>query len=129
MSSFHRGLLAAAVASWWALACGGDDGMTGTGGNGDGNGNGGGTQTQETSVSVRDNLFDPDQNTISAGQTVTWTWAGSNSHNVTFDDAGIGNSVTQSAGSFQKTFSQTGNFTYYCTVHGRAVMSGEVVAQ
>lgn len=84
---------------------------------------------QTTSVDVIDNAFDPDDIQVAAGATVTWTWTGSNPHTVTFDDASIGNSATKTDGSFQKGFDSAGTFTYFCQVHGRAVMSGEVVVQ
>ena len=78
-------------------------------------------------VDVVDNRFTPPDNSIDIGQTVTWNWGGAHPHNVTFDDPEIGNSVTQVQGSFEKTFDEAGEFTYFCTVHGRAVMSGSVV--
>ena len=83
-----------------------------------------------TAVNVIDNSFSPTSNAVSTGETVTWTWNGSNSnsHNVTFDDPSIGNSATKTSGSFARTFNAVGDFTYYCTVHGRAVMSGKVTA-
>ncbi len=82
--------------------------------------------TVTTAVSVRDNSFSPASNAVSTGQTVTWTWNGSNQHNVTFDDLSIGSSATKSSGTFLKQFAQAGDFTYFCTVHGRTVMSGTV---
>ncbi len=79
-------------------------------------------------VNVDDDFFDPTSRTVSAGTTVQWTWIGANSHNVTFDD-GVGNSVTQTSGTHSRQLNQTGTFTYICTIHGRAVMSGEIVVQ
>ena len=57
--------------------------------------------------------------------TVTWTWTGRNPHSVTFD-AGGPNSVIQRSGTFSRTFGSAGAFTYFCSVHGRVVMSGTV---
>ena len=82
--------------------------------------------TVTTAVNVIDNSFSPTSNAVTTGQTVTWTWNATNSHNVTFDDPSIGNSATKTSGSFLKQFAQAGDFTYYCTVHGRALMSGTV---
>ena len=79
-------------------------------------------------VNVGDDFFDPSSRTVSAGTTVQWTWMGGNPHNVTFDD-GVGNSVTQTSGTHSRLLNQTGTFTYICTIHGRAVMSGEIVVQ
>ena len=101
-------------------ACGGDDA------NGPGPGPGSGPETGP--VAVRDNFFQPAEVTVArAAETaeVVWNWTGSNQHNVTFD-AGPPHSETQTSGSFSRSFSEAGAFTYYCTVHGRAVMSGTV---
>ncbi len=85
--------------------------------------------TETTQVTIVDNSFNPSANLIDSGQMVTWTWSGTNSHNVTFDDNALANSATQTAGTFAQTFDAAGEFTYYCTVHGRAVMSGRVVVE
>ena len=82
-------------------------------------------------VTVGDNFFRPGTTTLTragAGVTVSWSWAGGNQHNVTFD-AGGPNSATQTSGSFSRTFTEAGNFTYICTIHGRSVMSGTVAVQ
>lgn len=83
---------------------------------------------ETTNVGVIDNSFTPAANSVAPNQTVTWTWNGSNSHNVTFDDSSIGSSATQMTGTFSTSFPAAGEYTYYCTVHGRDVMSGSVVA-
>lgn len=107
----------ALLASLALLSCGDDNQPTDPGPTG---------PTVTTSVNVVDNDFDPGGNAVSVGQTVTWTWQGNNQHNVTFDDAGIGNSATKNSGTFNATFDTAGDFTYFCTVHGRAIMSGRV---
>ena len=79
-------------------------------------------------VSVRDNFFQPasvSMSRVDGTAEVLWSWAGGNTHNVTFD-AGPPNSETQVSGSFARSFSEAGAFTYFCTVHGREVMSGTV---
>ncbi len=83
--------------------------------------------TTTTSVSIVDNGFQPAANMIEVAETVTWLWTGSNPHNVTFDDERLANSVTKVDGSFQQAFDTAGEFTYFCSIHGRAVMSGRVV--
>jgi plastocyanin len=91
----------------------------------------GGSSPGAAAVSIGDNFFNPAQVTVDRvdGQAkVTWTWSGNNQHNVTFD-AGGPNSVTQSTGTFSRTFMDAGSFTYICTIHGRAVMSGTVQVQ
>ena len=74
-------------------------------------------------VSVVDNAFDPGGVTIATGGAVTWQWAGTLGHNVTF--ASGPNSVTQTEGSFSRTFGEAGQFDYQCTIHGSS-MSGTV---
>ena len=69
----------------------------------------------------------PAESTGPLERTVTWLWTGSNQHNVTFDDERLANSVTRVDGSFQQAFDTAGEFTYFCSIHGRAVMSGRVV--
>ncbi len=114
------------IASWmwlvgalFAAACGDDDSS----------GPGPGPETGP--VRVDDNFFAPGTVTatrVDGTAQVVWNWAGSNLHNVTFD-AGPPHSDTQSSGSFSRDFSEPGSFTYICTVHGRAVMSGTVTVE
>lgn len=102
-----------------ATACGDDDSS----------GPGPGPETGP--VTVGDNFFQPANVTVAragGAAEVVWNWSGSNLHNVTFD-AGPPNSNTQTSGSFSRTFGEAGSFTYICTVHGRAVMSGTVVVE
>ena len=82
--------------------------------------------TPVSSVTVGDNFYNPSSLSVSSGTTVTWNWSGVAPHTVTFDD-GIGSSGTQSSGIHTRQFTQAGTFGYFCTVHGAAVMSGEVV--
>ena len=91
-----------------------------------------------TSVTVGNNFFQPATATVPAGSTVAWTWNSCANdvygntqctpHSVTFDDGGPSSQV-QSSGTFSRTFNAGGTYTYYCTVHGRNVMSGSVVVQ
>lgn len=80
-----------------------------------------------TGIEVGDDFYKSNHATVFADEQVTWRWTGSNQHNVTFDDPSLGASPTQSSGTYVRTFAGAqsgGNFTYYCTVHGRQVMSG-----
>jgi plastocyanin len=100
-------------------------------GGGDGAGTGPGGDVPPGEVVVGDNFFRPPQVTVVRAEgatTVTWRWTGLNQHNVTFD-AGGANSATQTSGTFARTFTEAGIFTYICTIHGRAVMSGTVEVQ
>ncbi len=88
--------------------------------------------TASVTVGANNTLsFSPASVDIAAGGTVTWTWASGITmpHNVTSADtpARFPSSPTQMSGSYQFTFSAAGSYPYYCTVHGRNVMSGTVV--
>ena len=80
-------------------------------------------------ISVGDNVFDPDEETVPVGTEVTWQWAGSNPHSVvgTFNGEDV-ESETQTSGTFEFTFDAAGTFEYQCGVHG-AAMSGEIVVE
>lgn len=119
-----------ALASSLALA------LAACGGGGDG-GDAGGTPTSpggggatppstSNAISVADNRFTPSATTVAPGTTVTWTWAASAAHDVTFDDGQRSN--TQAAGTYQRTFATAGTFPYHCSVHG-AAMSGTVTVR
>ncbi|HXY30786.1 MAG TPA: plastocyanin/azurin family copper-binding protein [Gemmatimonadaceae bacterium] len=99
-----------------------------------GGGTGGGSDTSTTaSVNVGDNFFNPSSVTVAGSQAqngaqVTWTWTGTNTHQIVWDD-GYQGSAPISVGSYQRTFQTAGTYTYYCAIHGRAVMSGSVQVQ
>ena len=88
-------------------------------------------------VSVGDNFFrsgrnstsNPAVDTIAAGGTLTWTWAGVNSHSVESTGApSFTTSTVKTSGTYSFTFTSPGTYTYDCGVHG-AMMSGRVVVQ
>jgi plastocyanin len=76
--------------------------------------------------------FAPTSVTISAGGTVTFTWAaGSISHGVnwlTAPTALPANSATQTSGTYTTPALSAGTYTYDCVVHGNA-MSGTIIVQ
>ena len=118
-----------ALVSLLALVAGCGSSSTAPANNG-GGGGGGGTGTctgTNTSVAVCDNHFSPGTSTISAGATITWTWQGSNVHNVTFTSGSLNGTTSgnMSSGTFPQTFSTAGTYTYECSIHG-AAMSGTV---
>ena len=122
----RRGLLLLVV----AVGCGGggsDDGAPGTGpgpGTNPGPGPGGGSTSN--AVDVRDNSFNPAQTTVAPGTTVTWTWRGSATHDVTFTDGA--QSPRQAAGTYSRSFPNAGTYAYHCQVHGTG-MSGEIIVR
>jgi plastocyanin len=85
-------------------------------------------------VSIRDNSFNPPTINVVVGRVVVWRNDGNSSHTVTsgsptshpgavFDSGTLG----RNAG-FQFTFTQPGQYPYFCRIHG-AGMSGMVVVQ
>ena len=114
-----------------AVACGGSDGSTAvtnpTGGNQNPGTPSGGNDTPVSTnqVGVSDNTFSPASIVVSAGTTVTWTWAaGASTHNVTFGDGN--NSGDKSTGTFSRTFSTAGTFNYSCTLPSGMTGTGKV---
>ena len=97
---------------------GGSTAPAGTGGTPSGGGTGGTGGSTSASINVDDNSFTPSATTVKVATTVTWTWIGSGTHNVTFQNAALGMSDNLgSGGTFQKAFPNTGTFTYQCTNH------------
>lgn len=77
-----------------------------------------------TTIAVQDNRFDPPNLHVRTGDTVTWTWEGSASHDVSGD--GFASEV-QTAGTFAHTFVAAGTYEYVCTLHSG--MRGQVVVE
>ena len=78
------------------------------------------------SITIADNSFSPSDVTVPLHTTVTWSWTGVNTHNVTFTTVGapanIGNMTT---GSASRTFDTAGTFQFHCTIHP-SLMTGSV---
>jgi plastocyanin len=82
-------------------------------------------------VGVRDNSFTPKTVRPSVGDRVTWTWKGSNPHNVVFRSVPKGaskkpRSATKTSGTFTRKFTKKGTYRYVCTIHVAAGMRGTV---
>jgi plastocyanin len=75
------------------------------------------------SVAVKDNFFQSDSVVLQVNDTVYWTWAGAQNHNVTFGPGQA--SATQSSGTYNRQFTTVGKFAYTCTLHSG--MNGVVV--
>jgi plastocyanin len=108
-----RRLLFLTACAFGLLACSDDNG-----GPSDNNG-------PEGDIVVDDNFFDPATFNATAGTPVVWSWVGELQHNVTFADQAPGSS-TQTSGTFQRTFTAAGAYSYFCTIHGPQAMSGVV---
>lgn len=79
-------------------------------------------------VSVRDNTFSPKVDSISVGDSVTFTWQGSQMHDLVFQDTTIGNvSAPQSSGSAKRGFAAPGIYLYRCTLHSSDFNTGSMI--
>lgn len=86
-------------------------------------------------------VFEPATITISQGDTVTWENNKMAPHNVVFDANGVPggkamaselthSQLTFSPGeSYDSTFTEPGEYTYYCAPHRGAGMVGKVIVQ
>lgn len=74
-------------------------------------------------ITIRDNSFSPAVITVGSQVTVTWTWRGADTHNVTFED-GQGSSSTQVSGTHARAFAAAGTYRFRCTVHSENFSSG-----
>lgn len=98
-----------------------------------GGGGGGSTGGHTTSLSVKNNLFSPTPDTVSAG-TVTFTWSTpSNGHSVVWDSGPPTlptNTSVMSSGTYSPTLA-VGTYQYHCSVHGGpgTGMHGTIVVQ
>jgi plastocyanin len=87
-----------------------------------------------TNITIVNNAFQPGSITVSAGTTVTWTWAATAiDHNVTpvgTEPARSGNPRDGPA-TYQFTFNTPGTYAYYCQIHGGPTfgMRGTVIVQ
>jgi plastocyanin len=78
-------------------------------------------------VQVGDNFFKPTKVTVTAGDTVTWTWVGSNTHNVKVTSGPEKfKSVNQSSGTFTRTLTKPGTYKIVCTFHPGMTMTLKV---
>ena len=78
-------------------------------------------------VSVRDNTFSPKMDSISVGDSVTFTWQGSQLHDLVFQDTTIGNVSSQSTGSVKRGFALPGIYLYRCTIHSSDFNTGSMI--
>ena len=78
-------------------------------------------------MSVEDNHFTPQNSVVQTGGTVTWNWAGKNSHTLTFTFGPTplpADQASQISGTVQRTITAVGTYNYTCTNH--AGMNGTV---
>jgi plastocyanin len=114
-----RVLILATALTITAIACdgGGDDpGTTAAAGG------------EEENVEIVDLAFNPEEVTITAGSTVTWTHADPNlPHTATSDDDVFDSGNLTEGDEFSFTFEEAGTFPYFCQVH--PTMRGTVIVE
>lgn len=70
-----------------------------------------------TDVAVKNFSFSPEQVTVPVGGTVKWTNADSTSHTITANDGSFDSGSKAGGGTFERTFTAAGTFTYFCAIH------------
>ncbi len=86
--------------------------------------------TLDAQITIVDFAYEPDGFTATAGEPVKWQNTGDAPHTVTFDDEVIVDSGNLDPGAeFSRTFEDAGEFTYFCTIHGRDQMSGTITVE
>ena len=76
--------------------------------------------------------FEPSTVTIKAGDTVKWVNNKLSPHNVAFEDSSIESHkqlLFSPGDSYETTFTEPGEYTYYCEPHRGAGMVGKVIVQ
>jgi len=99
------------------VACGGSDGPAGTSNTPQ---EPAGNPVAAATIQVQDNFYSPSTVLISAGGTVTWTWAGDN-HSVTPDGSPTFTGVALRNAPFTLgpvVFALAGTYSFHCTAHG-----------
>jgi plastocyanin len=92
-----------------------------------------GAGAADKAVSMKNIKFNPDTVTVNVGDKVTWTnneGLGGPNHTVHSDEVVELNSPTVVPGNtYTFTFAKAGTVNYYCTIHGKATMSGAVTVK
>jgi plastocyanin len=78
-------------------------------------------------VKIDNFSFGPQELTVAAGTTVTWTNRDDIPHTVVSTDGVFKSKVRDTDEKFSYTFTKTGTYPYYCSVHPK--MTGKVVVQ
>lgn len=82
------------------------------------------TPAEPTAPVIEDFSFTPDPIEIVAGDSVTWTNRGQNTHTVTADDDSFDSGNIDAGATFEQSFDEVGDFTYHCNIHSS--MTGTV---
>ena len=78
-------------------------------------------------VEIADFEFGPEEITVPAGSTITFTNQDSAAHTATADDSSFDTEELDKGDSAEETFDEPGTYTYYCRFH--VFMKGSVVVE
>lgn len=81
------------------------------------------------SVTIAGFAFDPDPVSAKVGQVIGWTNQDGAPHSATLDSGECRTPNLGKGDSAGLVFSQAGTFKYFCSVHGKASMSGTIVIE
>jgi Icc protein len=84
-------------------------------------------KTETTEVKIDNFSFGPGTLTVSVGSTVTWTNRDDIPHTVVSTDGVFKSKVLDTDEKFSYTFSKTGTYPYFCSIHPK--MTGKVIVQ
>ncbi len=79
-----------------------------------------------TEVMIPGRNFNPEVVTVGVGTTVSWVSKDGEQHTVTSDIPGLFNGTVEPFSSFSYTFTERGDFEYFCGIHGQMGMRGVV---
>lgn len=75
-------------------------------------------------VSIRENVFLPQEVHVDPGDSVTWTNNGTRTHDVTSDSGAFASGDLGRRESFTHEFTKEGTYYYHCSFHGRSGRQG-----
>lgn len=78
----------------------------------------GGEASEKVKVMVVDSAFQAKEITVAIGTTVRWEMSASFPHTVTADDNSFDSGTLRDGDTFTFTFTEAGEFPYYCVFHG-----------
>jgi plastocyanin len=79
-------------------------------------------------VTIADFFFSPKNVTISAGQSVQWTYPNGNFHHTVTSDTGLfGSPSLFVGGTYTCTFNQPGTYGYHCSIHPTTMKDNFVI--
>ncbi len=84
-------------------------------------------QAAAAEVKIDNFSFGPESLTVAVGTTVTWTNRDDIPHTVVANDKSFKSKVLDTDEKFSYTFSKTGTYPYFCSIHPK--MTGKVIVQ